>query len=213
MSEQPDGLWCARQRYLPSPSPRALFLDRDGVVVEEVDYLHRPADVRLAPGAAQLCHMARAAGWSLVLVTNQSGIGRGRYGWGDFAATQEEIERQLTAAGAPAPFDLVLACPHHPEGAGAYRHPDPPGRKPNPGMLQRAIGLLALDAAASWIVGDRAIDLEAGRRAGLAGGLHLLTGHGSDPGERDRACALERPDFRVLVADDLASAGSLLPLR
>ncbi|SMF38197.1 D-glycero-D-manno-heptose 1,7-bisphosphate phosphatase [Tistlia consotensis] len=211
-SLQPDGLWCERRRQVPPPSPRALFLDRDGVVVEEVGFLHRPQEVRLAAGAAALCRAARAAGWTVVLVTNQSGIGRGRYGWPEFAATQAEIERQLAAAGAPEPFDLVLACPHHPEGIEPYRHADAPGRKPNPGMLARAIELLALEPAASWIVGDRAVDLEAGRRAGLAGGLHLSTGHGRDAGEREQALASATPAYRVLAADDLPAALTLLPL-
>lgn len=212
MAEQPDGLWCERRRPAPPASPRGLFLDRDGVVVEEVGYLHRPEEVRLAPGAAALCRAARAAGWAVVLVTNQSGIGRGRYGWDAFRATQAEIERQLAAAGAPEPFDLVVACPHHPEGVAPWRHPDPPGRKPNPGMLLRALALLELEPAASWIVGDRAIDLEAGRRAGLAGGLHVRAGHGADPGERERALALADGRFRVLAAEDLRAAPALLPL-
>lgn len=212
MYEGPDGLWCERRRTGRTP-PRALFLDRDGVLVEEVGYLHRPEEVRLAPGAAALCRAARDSGWALVLVTNQSGIGRGRYGWPEFAATQAEIERRLAAGGAPEPFDLVLACPHHPEAAPPYRHADPPGRKPNPGMLLRGLALLGLEAADSWVVGDRALDLEAGRRAGLAGGLHVLTGHGADPGERERALALGRGDFRVLLADNLEGAERILPLR
>lgn len=212
MAEQPDGLWCERRRQAPPASPRALFLDRDGVVVEEVGYLHRPEEVRLEPGAAALCRAARAAGWAVVLVTNQSGIGRGRYGWQAFRATQQEIERQLAAEGAPEPFDLVVACPHHPEGAAPYRHPDPPGRKPNPGMLLRALSLLSLDPAESWIVGDRALDLEAGRRAGLAGGVHLRRGHGAEAGERERALALSDAGFQALAADDLTAAAALLPL-
>lgn len=211
MSEQADGLWCERRRAAPPASRRGLFLDRDGVLVEEVGFLHRPADVRLAPGAVALLAAARAAGWAVVVVTNQSGIARGRYGWGEFAETQAEIERQCAAAGAPEPFDLVLACPHHPEGLAPWRHDDHPGRKPNPGMLTRALSLLDLEPGASWMVGDRASDLEAARRAGLAGGLHLLTGHG-DAAQRARALALATPGFRVLTADDLVGAAGLLPL-
>lgn len=211
MGEQADGLWCERRRATPPASRRGLFLDRDGVLVEEVGFLHRPADVRLAPGAAALLAAARAAGWATVVVTNQSGIARGRYGWAEFAATQAELERQLAAAGAPEPFDLVLACPHHPEGLAPWRHEDHPARKPNPGMLARALALLGLEAAESWMVGDRASDLEAARRAGLAGGLHLSTGHG-DAAQRARALALAAPGFQVLTADDLSGAGKLLAL-
>ena len=207
----PDGIWCQVVREAPAgatPDRPALFLDRDGVVVDEVDFLHRPEDVRLAPGAAETVAAANRAGVPVVIVSNQSGIGRGRYGWPEFAATQDRILARLAEAGAA--VDMVLACPFHAEGRPPYRHPAHPCRKPNPGMLLRAAERLALDRAGSWIVGDRASDLAAGRAAGLAGGLHVLTGYG--PGERAAAQALAGEGFRVLLGDTIGAARETVPL-
>jgi len=210
-----DGIWCQVAR--PRAGPRAvevfrgraaLFLDRDGVIVEEVGYLHRPEDVRLVPGAAAAIAAANRAGVPVVAITNQSGIGRGHYGWPEFQETQERIAAALDLE-AGAALDMVLACPYHPEGAPPFRHPAHPCRKPRPGMLLRAAERLGLDLAGSWIVGDRALDLEAGRAAGLAGGLHVLTGTGAH--ERAEAGALAGDGFRVLLAESLAAAPGLLP--
>jgi len=158
-----------------APSP-ALFLDRDGLLVEEVGYLHRPQDVRLQPGAAELLLAAERAGWRRVVATNQSGIGRGLYGWDAFAETQARIEALLAAEGAS--LDLVVACPFHAEARPPWRVADHPCRKPRPGMLLLAAERLGLDRRRSWILGDQASDMAAGRAAGLAGGGHLATGHG-----------------------------------
>jgi D-glycero-D-manno-heptose 1,7-bisphosphate phosphatase len=201
-----DHVWCeilrpravARLRGRP-----ALFLDRDGVLVEEVGYLHRPADVRLNPGTARAVALANQRGLAVVVVTNQAGVGRGLYGWPDFAATQARIQSELAAAGAA--LDMVLACPFHRDARPPYRHADHPDRKPRPGMLRRADQALGLDLGGSWIVGDRAGDLAAGRAAGLAGGLHLDSGQGE--AERTKAQKLAGPDFAVRL---LASAEELI---
>ncbi len=206
-----DGIWCQSLRPAQAASLRgrpALFLDRDGVLVAEVGYLHRPEEVRLIPGAAALTAAANRAGLAAVLVTNQSGIGRGIYGWAEFEATQERISAELAAAGAG--LDMVIACPFHAEAEPPYRHPAHPCRKPRPGMIRRAAERLGLDLAGSWIVGDRATDLEAGRAAGLAGGVHVLTGHGA--AERDAAREVATGAFRVLGAGSAAEVPALLPL-
>jgi D-glycero-D-manno-heptose 1,7-bisphosphate phosphatase len=187
----------------------ALFLDRDGVVVVEVEYLGRPEDARLIPGAAALVAEANRQHVPVILVTNQAGIAYGYYGWPEFVAVQERILADLTAEGAR--VDGVFACPHHAKGRPPFAHPDHPARKPNPGMLLKTAGLLGVRLDGSWIVGDRASDLEAGRRAGLAGGLHVLTGHGGRPGEREAALALAGPRFTVRAADSVAAAFDLLP--
>lgn len=171
----------------------ALFLDRDGLLVEEVGYLHRPRDARLQPGAAQVVLAAERAGWARVIVTNQSGIGRGLYGWEAFAATQARIEALLAEAGAS--LDLVVACPFHAEALPPWRAADHPCRKPRPGMLLLAAERLAIDLQRSWILGDQASDMAAGRAAGLAGGGHLMTGHGQM--ERARALREARDGFPV----------------
>ncbi len=119
-----DGIWCqvARPRAAEVFRGRAaLFLDRDGVIVEEVGYLHRPEDVRLVPGAAAAIAAANRVGVPVVAITNQSGIGRGHYGWPEFQGTQERIAAALADAGAA--LDMVLARPYHPEGAPPLRHP------------------------------------------------------------------------------------------
>jgi D-glycero-D-manno-heptose 1,7-bisphosphate phosphatase len=183
----------------------ALFLDRDGVVVEEVDYLHRVEGIAICAGAVAVISAANANAVPVVLVTNQAGIGRGYYGWAEFRAVQQAIQSALAPEGAH--FDAVYACPHHRDGQGAFAHPDHPARKPNPGMLQRAAAALDIDMARSWLVGDRAGDVEAARRAGLAGALHVLTGYGQ--AERAAALALSGPRFDVRAAASIAGALTL----
>ncbi|MDP6884509.1 MAG: HAD-IIIA family hydrolase [Rhodospirillales bacterium] len=197
-----EGVWCQVLESGSKARRAALFLDRDGVVVDEVHYLRRAHDVRLVAGAAPVIAEANRRNLAVVLVTNQAGIGRGILGWPEFALVQERIIAELTAAGAT--LDAVYACPHHARGQAPYDHPDHPARKPNPGMLLRAITALTLDAAASWIIGDRASDLEAGRAAGLMGGLHVRTGYGERPGEREAALALADRRFQSLGAASIA---------
>src|SRR5215510_5288285 len=187
-----EGVWCEVSPRCNRGGP-TLFLDRDGVVVEEVDYLHRVEDIAICPAAAAVISTANANAVPVVLITNQSGVGRGYYGWAEFRAVQEAIQSAIAAEGAH--FDAVYACAHHCDGQGAFAHPDHPARKPNPGMLQRAAAALDVDMARSWLVGDHASDIEAAKRAGLAGALHVLTGHG--PGERAAALALSGPRFDV----------------
>ena len=199
-----EGVWCEVSANCTRGGP-ALFLDRDGVVVEEADYLHRAEDIAICAGAAAVISAANASGVLVVLVTNQSGVGRGYYGWAEFRAVQDAIQSAIAAEGAH--FDAIYACPHHRDGQGAFAHPDHPARKPNTGMLQRAGAALDIDMARSWLVGDHASDIEAAKRAGLAGALHVLTGHGL--GERAGALALAGPRFDVRVADSIADALTL----
>jgi D-glycero-D-manno-heptose 1,7-bisphosphate phosphatase len=180
----------------------ALFLDRDGAVIEEVNYLHRPQDLRLIPGAAELIRRANEAGIAAVIITNQAGIGRHYYGWEHFAEVQERLLEEL--AGHSARIDAVYACPYHDEAMGPYHHPDHPARKPNPGMMLMARDSLGVSLARSWIVGDRAIDVRAGRNAGLRGGTHVRTGHGARPNERETALALTTGEFIVHAAESIA---------
>ena len=198
-----DGIWCQVLRPGAVAVLRGrpgLFLDRDGVVVEEVGYLPRPQDVRLISGAEQVIAEANRRRLAVVIVTNQSGIGRGTYGWPAFAATQARICAKLARAGAC--LDMVLACPFHGAAEPPYRHADHPFRKPRPGMITRAGEVLKLDLAASWIVGDRASDLAAGRAAGLAGGVLVATGHGRAEGAAARQLA--GPGFQVSTAASVA---------
>lgn len=154
----------------------AIFLDRDGTLNEEVDYLCDPEQLVLIPGAAGAVARLNARGIPVVVVTNQSGIGRGKYDWQDFAAVMSRMDELLAQDGAR--IDAVYASPHHERGLGEYAVADHPERKPNPGMLLRAAEEHDLDLSRSWMVGDKALDLEAGRRAGCQVAL-VRTGYGS----------------------------------
>jgi D-glycero-D-manno-heptose 1,7-bisphosphate phosphatase len=189
------GIWIRSRDAFAGKPLAALFLDRDGVVVEERHYLSRPEDMALIPGAADIIAEANRREIPVVLVTNQSGIGQGFYGWGAFETVQEAVERELARFGAG--LDAVLACPFYPE------HP---ARKPQPGMLLAAARMLNLDLAASWIVGDHARDMEAGYNAGLRGGLHVLTGHGA--GQREAALGVI--DQQLWTGFDLRLGNSIL---
>lgn len=154
----------------------AIFLDRDGTLNEEVDFLCDPEQLILIPGAAAAVARLNARGIPVVVITNQSGIGRGKYGWEDFAAVMSRMGTLLAQENAQ--IDAVYASPHHEHAQGEYAVADHPDRKPNPGMLLRAAEEHGLDLSRSWMVGDKGIDLEAGRRAGCKVAL-VRTGYGS----------------------------------
>jgi D-glycero-D-manno-heptose 1,7-bisphosphate phosphatase len=197
------GLWAeARTRALSGRG--ALFLDRDGVIVEERHYLHRVADVALTPGAAGVIAAANADGIPVVVITNQAGVGRGIYTWRDFAAVQDRMNDLLAESGAW--VDAVYACAFHEAGRDAFAVASHPWRKPNPGMLQAAAADLDVALERSWVVGDRASDLMAGRSAGLAGGTLVATGYGAGPDERAGADRLASEGFLVDLALNLGQA-------
>ena len=159
----------------------AVFLDRDGVIVEEVGYLAHPDQLVLIPGAADAIGRLNRAGLAVVVVTNQAGVARGLYP----ESRVEEVHRRLSAmlAEAGAHIDRYYYCPHHPhEGRGEYRMACS-CRKPEPGMILRAATELRLDIARSFLVGDKLSDLEAGMRAGCQPML-VLTGYGLEHRER-----------------------------
>jgi D-glycero-D-manno-heptose 1,7-bisphosphate phosphatase len=176
-----------------------------GVVVEETEYLCRIEDVAMIHGAATTIAAANRRKIPVVLVTNQAGIGRGYYGWGEFAALQKAILSIRASQGAR--IDEVYACAFHPRGKGIYAYPDHPDRKPRPGMLLRAAVDLAIDLAQSWLVGDKTIDLEAAKRAGLAGALQVMTGYGES--EHLQSATLAAADFDVPFGCSIASAITL----
>lgn len=157
------------------PTP-ALFLDRDGVIIEEKEYLGDPDGVKMLTGISELIRAARAEGMAVVEITNQAGIARGYFGWPDFVQVQNRMEQFLAQEGVK--IDAVFACPFHPEGHAPYRESDHPWRKPNAGMLFEAERLLNLALNRSVQVGDKVADMQAAHAAGLAFGVHVLTGHG-----------------------------------
>jgi len=205
-----DGIWCQQVRAVSGRPRPALFLDRDGVIVEEVNYLHRVEDMRLTTNAAVVIRAANIHGLPVIVVTNQSGVGRCNYGWSDFEVVQTAMLDALATENAY--IDAVFACPFHGGGQAPWNIADHPDRKPGPGMLLRAAGMFPLDMATSWIVGDRAGDMGAGKNAGLAGGLLVRSGHGNDAGERAEALALSDTGFQVIIGDEVGAAMRAFPM-
>src|SRR6202046_2684376 len=146
-------------------SGRALFLDRDGVVNEEVGYLHQTEGVRFVEGIFSLCRTAVRLGYRLIVVTNQAGIARGYYTEADFHTLLDFLQAQLRAQ--QIELDAVYHCPYHPvHGVGQYKreHED---RKPGTGMLRRGAREFDLSLADSVMIGDRCSDIAAANAAGL----------------------------------------------
>jgi len=171
-----DRLWRdLRVRRFPEPTP-ALFLDRDGVMVEEKIYLSDPSQVQLLPGIPELISAARARGMAIVEITNQAGIAHGVFEWSDFVQVENRLSELLAERGVA--VDAVFACPFHEQGRQPFKVMDHPWRKPRPGMILEAASLLNLALGESVLVGDKLSDMQAGRAAGLAFGIHVLTGHG-----------------------------------
>lgn len=173
------------------------FLDRDGVVVEEVDFLSTPEEIRLIPGSAEAIALLNGKEIPVVVVSNQSGVGRGLFPEERVGEIHRELDRILAARGAR--VDRYFYCPHHPtEGIGPYRK-DCPNRKPAPGMLLEAARELNLDLGASFIAGDRVTDLQAGEAAGCRTIL-VRTGYGSRVTEEELRAAGIQP---FLTAENL----------
>lgn len=153
----------------------AVFLDRDGTLIELVHHLKDPADVTLIPGAAAAVRDLRAAGWPVIIITNQSVIGRGMLTEAGLADIHAEMDRQLAREGAA--IDGIYFCPLRP----TQKDPtviEDPMRKPGPGMLQQAAADHGLALDQCWMVGDTASDMGAGRNAGCPTIL-VRTGYGA----------------------------------
>lgn len=175
----------------------AVFLDRDGTIIEDPGYLDDPRRVALLPRAAEgLSRLARA-GWPLVIVSNQSGIARGKYGPGAFAATMGRLEELLAPAGVR--FLASYFCPHHPDFGGPCEC-----RKPGTLLFRQAAQEHQLDLGASWFVGDRWRDAAP---ALALGGRGLLIGADSMEGE-----AREAASRGVRQVTDLEDAAALIGL-
>jgi D-glycero-D-manno-heptose 1,7-bisphosphate phosphatase len=154
-----------RASEIPRP---ALFLDRDGVLNEDQGYVHRWENFRWIAGAREAVAAFNRAGWLVIVVTNQSGVGRGYYSEEDMHALHAKMREELEAAGAH--IDAFYFAPQHPKAElDRYRHPDPPDRKPNPGMILRALADWPIDRERSILVGDKISDIEAATRAGVRG--------------------------------------------
>jgi D-glycero-D-manno-heptose 1,7-bisphosphate phosphatase len=175
----------------------AVFLDRDGTLVEEIPYLREPERVVLLPGVGTALRALAGAGFALVVVTNQAGVAHGFYDEAAVEATNQRLAALLDAEDVW--LDGVWYCPHHPDGVVPAYARTCQGRKPAPGMLLAAAGMLGLDLARSWLVGNHPGDLAAARAAGVTP-LFVTTGAG---GGRDASPA-------VTVLPDLAAAAAVV---
>ena len=174
-----------------SKSP-ALFLDRDGVINEDTGFVHRAEDFVLVPGISGLIRAANCAGYKVIVVTNQSGIGRGFFTEEDFEKLSEHMKLAIVADGGR--IDAIYFCPHHPTDAiGAYRRACD-CRKPAPGMILQAVEEHGLDPAQSLLVGDSARDIEAANAAGIARRI-LFCPAGRPPPKTDATDIVEDLDI------------------
>jgi histidinol-phosphate phosphatase family protein len=189
----------ARQRGRP-PRP-AVFLDRDGTLVIEKGYLANPRDLELLPGVPQALRTLSAAGFALVVVSNQSGVGRALYTLASVYEAMAELRRGLRAHGVE--VDAVHFCPHRPDEGCACR-------KPGTALLERAARDLNLSLPRSFVVGDKLLDLAAAARAGAIGVL-VRTGYG-----REEELRLPDPEFGRApdrVCEDLGEAAAWIVAR
>lgn len=154
----------------------AVFLDRDGVLIEEANYLARVEQVRLLPGAAAAVARLNRLGVPVVVVTNQAGVARGLFPEERVGEIHTYLDLQLLRGAAR--VNRYEFCPHHPQGEVAAYRMECECRKPRPGMILRAAAKMGLDLARSVLVGDKVSDLEAGARAGCRTVL-VRTGHGA----------------------------------
>jgi D-glycero-D-manno-heptose 1,7-bisphosphate phosphatase len=179
---------------------RAVFIDRDGTISEEVGYVNHVSRYRVFPFAAEAVRALNEAGRLAVLVTNQAGVARGYFEEEMVGAVHAVLAAELERGGAR--LDAVYYCPHHPTlGEPPYRL-DCDCRKPRPGLIHRAVADLGLDLARCWMVGDRYSDTQLARNAGVRSAL-VLTGYGRGEFEHQSHAWPHRPD---LVAENLLEA-------
>jgi D-glycero-D-manno-heptose 1,7-bisphosphate phosphatase len=175
---------------------RAAFIDRDGVINEERNYVHRIADFVLLPGVVQGLSLLRNAGYRLIVVTNQAGIAHGYYDQGAMERLHDHLRSLLAQNGVV--LDAIYLCPHHPQGSVKALAIECECRKPLPGMLLQAAKDFDLDLSASVLIGDKISDVLAGRRAGVGRTVIVESGHNLEPSARLEA--------DVVAADLLAAA-------
>jgi D-glycero-D-manno-heptose 1,7-bisphosphate phosphatase len=179
---------------------RALVMDRDGTVCDEVGYVNHVSRIRLLPRSAAAIRRARDAGFKVVVATNQAGVARGYFTEDLVHRVHDRLREMLAAEGTS--VDAIYYCPHHPDAGDEPYRKDCDCRKPRPGMLLRARDELGIDPARSYVVGDSMRDVEAGRRFG-ATTILVLTGYGRGEYEHRRAGWSAAPDH---VAEDLLDA-------
>ena len=171
---------------------RAVFLDRDGTLIEDNDYLHRPEEVVIFPGAGEALKRLQDAGFLLIMVTNQSGIGRGYFTTEDCERVHEHLANEFAKFGVS--FTKIYIAPEAPNRPSR-------GRKPSPQFLFDARDEFGIDLAHSYIVGDKLIDLECGWNAKVGQSILVRTGYGAKFEKSNPEVAR-----RAVVVDDIRAA-------
>jgi D-glycero-D-manno-heptose 1,7-bisphosphate phosphatase len=179
---------------------RAVFMDRDGTISEEVGYVNHPARYRVFPYSGEAVRLLNEAGWLAILVTNQAGVARGYFTEDVITAVHSVLTDELEKKGAR--LDAIYYCAHHPSvGEEPYRS-DCDCRKPKPGLIERAARDFEIDLSQSWMIGDRYSDIELARNAHVRA-CFVLSGYGRGEWEYQRPAWKQEPD---LVAEDLLEA-------
>jgi len=164
----------------------AVFLDRDGTLIEDKDYLHKPEEVVIFPGAAGALKKLRDAGFKLFLITNQSGVGRGFFTLADVEKVHAYLSSELARQGVE--FEKIYIAPEAPEQPSR-------GRKPSPQFLFDARDEFGIDLSQSYMIGDKLIDLECGWNAGVRNSILVRTGYGKEVAKKledgTRACVCD----------------------
>ena len=176
---------------------RALFIDRDGTLSEEVGYINHPERFRLFSYAAEAIKRLNENGWLAIVTTNQAGVARGYFSEEMIQTVHKRLEDELAMGGAR--LDAVYYCAHHPSvGEPPYRV-DCDCRKPKPGLITKAAKDFQVDLGNSWMVGDRYSDVQLARNAGVKSAF-VLSGYGRGEWEHQRETWTEQPD---MVAENL----------
>lgn len=182
------------------PARRAVFIDRDGTISEEVGYVNHVSRYRVFPFSAEAIRLLNHAGWLAILVTNQAGVARGYFDERMIERVHEKLTSELAREGAE--LDAIYYCPHHPSvGEPPYRK-DCECRKPRPGLILQAAKEFELDLDECWMVGDRYSDTELARNAGVRSAF-VLSGYGRGEWEHQKHGWKHEPD---LVAENLLEA-------
>lgn len=176
---------------------RAVFIDRDGTLSEEVGYINHPERFRLFPYAGQAIRHLNENDWLAIVTTNQAGVARGYFAEEMIETVHQAMRDGLQRAGAR--LDAIYYCAHHPSvGDPPYRL-ECDCRKPKPGLIKRAASDFDIDLNSSWMVGDRYSDIQLARNAGVKSAF-VLSGYGRGEWEHQRESWTEQPD---IVGQDL----------
>ena len=186
----------ARERFAdqdlsPATGERAVFFDRDGTLNEEIGHVRNAEDFRVYSFAAQAVRLVNEAGLRAIVVTNQSGIGRGLIPESLVRRVNRRLTRRIAAGGGR--LDAIYYCPHHPEASVERFRAVCECRKPATGLLEAAVREFGVDLARSFMIGDRFVDILAGRRAG-ARSILVLTGVGKTELEDEKTNGITQPD-------------------